>query len=149
MIPAAVEIVGCVRIAEQAGEPQAEVPRIDRHHDVALVVDHVLERRQRIAPLTQHRVVDQPLLAAEIAAVEGHADVVAGRRLAIDGLALHEQMRARTIGSRHRDLQMQVLHSRVTRPLALRPKAPVVAGPCVGTEAGDIQSPLPRLEFRA
>ena len=104
MIPAAIEVVGGVGIAEQAGEPQAQVARVDRHDDVALVVDHVLERRQRIAPLTQHRVVDQALLAAEIAAVEGHADVVAGRRLAIGGLALHEQMRARTIGSRHRDL---------------------------------------------
>ena len=104
MIPAAIEIVGGVGIAEQAGEPQAQIARVDRHDDVALVVDHVLERRQRIAPLAQHRVVDQALLAAEVAAVEGHADVVAGRRLAIGGLALHQQMRARTIGSRHRDL---------------------------------------------
>jgi hypothetical protein len=86
MIPAAIEVVGGVGIAEQAGEPEAQVPRIDRHHDVALIVDHVVERRQRIAPLAQHRLVDQALLAAEIAAVEGHAEVVAGRRLAIDGL---------------------------------------------------------------
>jgi hypothetical protein len=104
VIPAAIKVVGGVGIAEKAGEPQAEIARVDRHHDVALVVDHVLERRQRIAPLAQHRVVDQALLAAETAPVEGHADVVAGRRLAVDGLALHEQMRARTIGSRHRDL---------------------------------------------
>jgi hypothetical protein len=54
--------------------------------------------------LAEHRIVNQALLAAEVAAVEGHAEVVAGRRLAIDGLALHEQMRARTIGSRHRRL---------------------------------------------
>jgi hypothetical protein len=101
VIPAAIEVVGRVGIAEQAGQPQAQIARVDRHHDVALVVDHVLKRRQRIAPLTQHRVVDQALLAAEVAAVEGYADVVAGRRLAIGGLALHEQMRARTIGSRH------------------------------------------------
>ena len=101
MIPAAIEVVGRVGIAEQAGEPQAQIARVHRHDDVALVVDHVLERRQGIAPLAQHRVIDQALLAAEVAAVEGHADVVAGRRLAIGGLALHEQMRARTIGSRH------------------------------------------------
>ena len=104
MIPAAIEIVGGVGIAEQAGEPQAEIPRVDRHHDIAFVVDHVLERRERVAPLTQHRVVDQALLTGEIAAVEGHAEVVAGRRLAIRGLTLHEQMRARTIGSRHASL---------------------------------------------
>src|ERR671919_666225 len=104
MVPAAIEVVGGVGIAEQAGEPQAKIPRVDRDDDVALVVDHVLERGQRIAPLAEHRIVDQALLAAEIAAVEGHAEVVAGRRLPIGGLALHEQMRARTIGSRHRDL---------------------------------------------
>src|SRR5918995_1169499 len=48
--------------------------------------------------------LNQALLAAEIAAVEGHADIVAGCRLAVGGLALQEQMCARTIGSRHRDL---------------------------------------------
>jgi hypothetical protein len=52
MIPAAIEIVGGVRIAEQAGEPQAQIPGIDRYDDVAFVVDDVLERRQRIATLT-------------------------------------------------------------------------------------------------
>jgi hypothetical protein len=104
MIPAAIEVVGGVGIAEQAGEPEAQVPRIDRHHDVALVIDHILQRRQRVAPLAQHRVIDQALLAAKGAAVEGHTDVVPGRRLAIRGLALHEQMRARTIGSRHASL---------------------------------------------
>ena len=50
MVPAAIEIVGGVGIAEQAGEPQAQIPRVDRHHHIALVVDDVLERRQRIAP---------------------------------------------------------------------------------------------------
>jgi hypothetical protein len=80
VIPAAIEVVGRVRIAEQTSEPQAQVARVHRHHDIALVVDHVLQRRQQISALAQHRIVDQALLAAEIAAVEGHADVVAGRR---------------------------------------------------------------------
>jgi hypothetical protein len=87
MVPAAIEVVGAVGIAEQAGEPQAEIPRIDRDDDVALVVDHVLQRRRGIAALAEHRVIDQALLAPQVAAVEGHADVVAGRRLAIDGRA--------------------------------------------------------------
>ena len=51
-------------------------------------VDDILERRQGIAPLAEHPIIDQPLLAAKIAAVEGHAEVVAGRRLAIGGLVL-------------------------------------------------------------
>jgi hypothetical protein len=72
MIPAAIEVVGGVGIAEQAGEPQAQVPGVDRHDDVTLVSDDVLERRQRIAPLAEHRVVDQALLAAQVGAVEGH-----------------------------------------------------------------------------
>jgi hypothetical protein len=50
MVPAAIEVVARVGIAEQAGQPQAQITGIDRHHDVVLVVDHVLERRQRIAP---------------------------------------------------------------------------------------------------
>src|SRR5918995_4170029 len=104
MVPAAIEVVSGIGIAEQAGQPQAQIARVDRDDDVAFVVDDILQRRQRIAPLTQHRVIDQALLAAEIAAVEGHADVVAGRCLAIGGLALHEQVRARTIGSRHASL---------------------------------------------
>jgi hypothetical protein len=99
MIPAAIEVVGGVRVAEQAGEPETQIPGVDRHHDVAFVVDHILERRQGIAPLTQNRVVDQALLATEIAAVEGHAEVVARRRLPVDSLALHEQMRARTVSA--------------------------------------------------
>jgi hypothetical protein len=64
MIPAAVEVVGRVGIAEQSGQPQAQIPRVDRHDHVALVVDDVLEWRQGIAPLTQHRVIDKALLAA-------------------------------------------------------------------------------------
>jgi hypothetical protein len=50
-------------------------------------VDDILERRQGIASLAEHRITDRPLLAAEVAAVERHADVVAGCRLAIGGLA--------------------------------------------------------------
>jgi len=94
MVPAAIEVVGRVGIAEQTGQPQAQIARVDRHDDVALVIDDVLERRQWITTLAQHRVIDQALLAAKIATVEGHAKVVAGRRLAVSGLALHEQMRA-------------------------------------------------------
>src|ERR671919_1397561 len=108
MIPAAIEVVGGVGIAEQAGEPDAEIPRVDRDDDVAFVVDDVLQGGEWIASLTEHRVVDQALLAPQAAAVEGHTDVVAGRRLAIRGLALHEQMRARTIGSRHASLLSSV-----------------------------------------
>jgi hypothetical protein len=59
VVEAAIEIVGRVGITEQAGEPQAEITRVDRHDDIAFVVDYVLERRQGIATLTQHRVVDQ------------------------------------------------------------------------------------------
>ena len=59
MIPAAVEVVGRIGIAEQAGEPEAEIARVDRDDDIALVVDHVLERRQRVAALAEHWVVDQ------------------------------------------------------------------------------------------
>jgi hypothetical protein len=60
MVPAAIEVVGGVGVAEQAGEPEAQISRVDRHHDVALIIDDVLERRQRIAPLAQNRIVDQP-----------------------------------------------------------------------------------------
>jgi hypothetical protein len=101
VVVAAVAVVGRVGIAEQAGEPEAQVARVDRHDDVAVVSDHVLQRGEWVAALTQHRVVDQPLLAAEITAIEGNADVVAGRRLPVGGPAPHEQVRARTIGSRH------------------------------------------------
>jgi hypothetical protein len=101
MIPTTVQVVGRIRIAEQAGQPKAQVARVDRNHNVALVIDHVLEWSERVAPLAQHRVVDQALLTAQIAAVERHADVVAGGRLTVGGLSFHEQMRARTIGSRH------------------------------------------------
>ena len=104
MVPAAIEVVGRVGIAEQAGEPQAQIPRVDRYDDIAFVIDDVLERRKGIATLTQYRVINEALLAAQVAAVEGHADVVAGRRLPVHRLALHEQVRARTIGSRHRKL---------------------------------------------
>jgi hypothetical protein len=52
MIPAAIEVVGCIGIAEQTGEPEAQVARVDRDHDVAFVIDDVLQRRQGIAPLT-------------------------------------------------------------------------------------------------
>jgi hypothetical protein len=45
VVPAAIEVVGGVGIAEQAGEPEAQIARVDRDHDVALVIDHVLERR--------------------------------------------------------------------------------------------------------
>jgi hypothetical protein len=48
MISAAIEVVGRVGIAEQDGEPQAQIPGDD---DGALIVDHVLERRQGIATL--------------------------------------------------------------------------------------------------
>ena len=51
--------------------------------------------------------VPNPTLAAEVAAVEGHADVVAGRRLPVRRLALHEQVCAGTIGSRHGCLLVQ------------------------------------------
>jgi hypothetical protein len=90
MVPAAIEVVARVGIAEQAGQPQAQITGIDRHHDVVLVVDHVLERRQRIAPLAEHRIIDQALLAAPVAAIEGHAQVVAGRGSPVRGLALHQ-----------------------------------------------------------
>jgi len=83
VVPAAIEVVGGVRIAEHAGQPQAQVARVDRHDDVAVVVDHILQRRQRIAALTQHRVLDQALLAAQVAAVEGHANVIAGGAIVV------------------------------------------------------------------
>ena len=51
MIPAAIQVVGRIGGPEQAGEPQAQVPGMVRHDDVALVVDDILERRQRIAAL--------------------------------------------------------------------------------------------------
>jgi hypothetical protein len=53
----------------------------------------------------------------------------------------NEQMRARTMGSRHRDLRMQVSLSRVIKPLALRPKATVVATPCVDRGRGIFSRP--------
>ena len=77
MVVAAVAVVGGVGVAEQTAEPEPQIPWVDRHDDVAIVGDHVLERGERVAPLAEHRVVDQALLAAEIAAVEGHPDVVA------------------------------------------------------------------------
>jgi hypothetical protein len=82
---------------------------------------------QRIAALTKHRVIDQTLLSAEIAVVEGHTDLIAGRRLAVHGLAIHEQMRVRTIGSRHRlnfcpefreNRSKDIEDSRTKRPVA-------------------------------
>ena len=42
----------------------------------------------------EHRVVDQALLAAQVAPVEGHADEVAGRRLAVGGGANQSRGRA-------------------------------------------------------
>jgi hypothetical protein len=71
VVPAAIEIVGGVRIAEQAGELQAQVARVDRHHDVALIVDDVLKWGERVARMAQHRVIDQALLAAEVQRLKG------------------------------------------------------------------------------
>jgi hypothetical protein len=87
VVEAAVAVVRRVGNAEEAGEPQAQVSQIDRHHNVALVGNDVLERRARVASLAEHGIVDQALLAAQVAAVEGHADVVAGRGLPVGGLA--------------------------------------------------------------
>ena len=101
MIVGAVAIVGGDRIAQEAGEPDAEIAHVDGHDDVALVHDGVAQRRQRIAPLSEDRIVDQPLLGADRTAVEGHATEAARRRLTIGALAGDEQHRARTIGSRH------------------------------------------------
>ena len=44
--------------------------------------------------LAEHRVVDQALLAAQVAPVEGHADEVAGHRLAVAGGANQSRCRA-------------------------------------------------------
>ena len=109
MVPAAIEVVGRIGIAKQAGEPQAQVARVDRDEDVALVVDDVLERRQRVAPLAQHRVVGQALLAAEVAAVEGHADVVAGRHRAFDVTQLRLHVGLERAGNGGRELQVCAL----------------------------------------
>ena len=49
-----------------------KVRLVDGDDNVGLVGDHVMERRQRVAPLTQHRVVDQALLTADVAAIEGY-----------------------------------------------------------------------------
>jgi hypothetical protein len=35
MVPTAVEVVGRVGIAEEAGEPKAQIPPVDRYDDVA------------------------------------------------------------------------------------------------------------------
>jgi len=88
-------------IAKQPRQPDAEIARIDRHHDLALVHDGVLQGRIGIAPLAQHRIVDQPLLGTEGGSVEGDADVIAGCRLPVGALALEQQGSARTIGSCH------------------------------------------------
>jgi hypothetical protein len=53
MVKAAIAIVARGRIAEKAGEPEAEIAGIDRHHDLALIVDDVLEGCQRITSLAR------------------------------------------------------------------------------------------------
>jgi hypothetical protein len=55
MIPAAIEVVGGIRIAEQAGEPEAQIARVDRHDDVALSLMMSCERAGRSPALAPDR----------------------------------------------------------------------------------------------
>ncbi len=101
VVECAVQVVRGDRVAEQSRQPEAEVTGVDGDDDIAFVIDHILQWGQRIAPLAQHRIVDQSLFAPQRAAVERHAHVVAARLRAVGGLPLEQQRGVGAVGSGH------------------------------------------------
>ena len=90
-----------VGVAERRLQPEAEGLRVERHHDVAVGRDRVLDRRQRIAAVAEKLRVQQRLLRAERGAGEGHAGEAARGRRSIGCLERERHQRPRPLGSCH------------------------------------------------
>ena len=92
------------RLTEGRLQPKAEVLDIDRHHDIAIGDDRVLDRGQRVAPLAQQFRGNQRLFGAERGAGKRHRAVARGGRGAIDRFERKRHLRPRPMGSCHRVL---------------------------------------------
>ncbi len=82
-------------------QPETERLCVQRHDDVAIGRDRVLDRRQRIAAVAEKLGVEERLLCAERGAGEGHAGEAARGRRSIGGLERKRHQRPRPLGSCH------------------------------------------------
>ncbi len=80
MVKGAVTVIGGGGRAEQALQPEAQRPHIQRHPDIALILDRLIERVLGVAALAQQRVVAERALGPQAGVLKRQPSISADNR---------------------------------------------------------------------